>query len=201
MMGWGTQFLDANLDGNLDLLVANGHLEDRGKDVQSTMPTQYFQNVGGGRFVQGPAAGLGAYFGQSWFGRAVARADWNRDGLPDALVTHTYSPVALLTNTTAQHGDSVRLICVGSDASSRDALGATLRLRLGDRTLMRQVTGGDGFMASNQKLVIFGVLPDETLQSLVVEWPSGVTQTITEIPRNQDLILQEGSDRLLVLPH
>src|SRR5204862_536023 len=81
MLGFGTQFLDGELDGLPDLVVTNGHVSDRrSKGVPYEMPPQYFQNIGGGRFEEPKRQLLGAYFGGKYLGRGLARIDWNRDG-------------------------------------------------------------------------------------------------------------------------
>lgn len=198
-MGWGAQFLDANLDGHLDLLVANGHLEERGPKPPSQMATQYFHNEGKGRFVLANRRATGKYFEKDYFGRAIARLDWNRDGLPDAVVTHRTAPVALLTNTTSEHGDSVRITLVGTN-TARDAVGAVLRLKTSAGTLTHQVIAGDGFQASNQKQVVFGVASGETIESLTVSWPAGTQTELTSVPVNSDLTLIEGRSAAMAIP-
>ena len=192
-MGWGAQFLDANLDGNLDLIVANGHLENRGRS-RSTMPTQVFQNQGEGQFVLGDAESDAGYFSKKYFGRAIARFDWNRDGLPDAVITHRNAPVGLLTNTTDNRGDSVRIKLIGVQ-SSRDAVGAVAVLETNSRKIVRQIIAGDGFQASNQKQIVFGLGLDEVIKSLHIAWPSGQSTTLETIDRNVDHVLVEGTSR------
>ncbi|HEX6987147.1 MAG TPA: VCBS repeat-containing protein, partial [Planctomycetaceae bacterium] len=82
-VGWGTQFLDADLDGEPDLVVVNGHVDDyRDEGGEYHMRPQFFRNTGGGRFVE-LFDEAGAYFGRKYLGRGLARLDWNRDGRPD----------------------------------------------------------------------------------------------------------------------
>ncbi|MFP6769115.1 MAG: VCBS repeat-containing protein, partial [Planctomycetaceae bacterium] len=105
LLGWGTQFVDANLDGQIDLIVTNGHVgQFPEQDTLFQMPTQYLHNTGQGRFVELPAKRLGSFFSQHALGRGMARLDWNRDGLDDVAISHIDAPLALLTCTSPTHG-------------------------------------------------------------------------------------------------
>ena len=110
----------------------------------------------GRQFLEVDGAEVGPYFEQKWLGRPVARLDWNRDGRDDLLVGHLEDDSALLTNTTPATGRflSLKLFGVGS---SRDAIGTTVRARFGDRTIVRQLTAGDGYQASNERRLILGL--------------------------------------------
>jgi tetratricopeptide (TPR) repeat protein len=190
---WGTQFLDGELDGQLDLVVASGHLNDfRYLGLPYRMRPQYFQNLGDGRFVEAPADTLGEYYQHEHLGRAVARLDWNRDGLEDHCTTHVEDPVALLTNVTAEHGHYLAMRLVGTP-SSRDAIGTTLRLRAGKRTWTRQLTAGDGFYASNERKLILGLGAETVVEELMVLWPSGLDQTFRNLEADREVVLVEGN--------
>jgi len=193
--GWGAQFLDGDLDGRLDLVVANGHLHNYPHSPnQNLMPTQFFRNTGDARFAEVPASQLGAYFAQKRLARAIARLDWNRDGRPDFCVTHVHAAFALLTNRTqdAGHYLSVRLRGV---ESSRDALGATVIVEAGERTFSQQLTAGDGFAASNQRQLIFGLGDRTAIDQLTIHWPAGLDQTFSNVAADQELLLVEGQPR------
>ena len=101
MLGFGTQFLDADLDGRLDLVIANGHVDDLSKLGQPyRMRHQVMHNVGGGRFVEIDAKGLGPFFEKELLGRGLARGDLDRDGREDFVISHLDDPVAVLVNRT-----------------------------------------------------------------------------------------------------
>ncbi|MBC7815830.1 MAG: VCBS repeat-containing protein [Planctomycetaceae bacterium] len=197
LMGWGTQFLDGNLDGLDDLFVANGDLYPTSNPYQ--MPQHYFHNRGNGRFTLAAPESLGPYFTHSWLGRAVARLDMNRDGLADLAVTHVDSPFALLVNESPRHGRflSVRLRGVVSD---REAIGATVRVTAKGQTWSRQLVGGDGFAVSNERVLTFGLGETESIDSISVAWPAGTDDVFQEaVPTDSELLIVEGSRRIVFL--
>ena len=195
MMGWGTQFLDADLDGRPDLVVANGHLDDFSfKQIPYRMPAQFFQNVGSNRFTQHESKTLGAYFKSKHLGRAVALIDWNRDGREDFCVTHVNEPVSLLTNESPNTGNSLVVRLRGTE-SGRDAIGASIRVVTELRTRTLQLTAGSGFMASNHQQFIIGLGQAEVISELAITWPTGKIQTFHGIRANQELIIIEGTSK------
>ncbi|MDA1017462.1 MAG: FG-GAP-like repeat-containing protein, partial [Planctomycetota bacterium] len=199
MLGFGTQFLDADLDGWLDLLVTNGHIDDyRRYGRPYRMPPQFFRNVGNGRFSVAPADRVGPYFEGEFLGRAVARVDWNRDGREDAVVTHLDQPVALLTNSTQQTGRYLALRLRGIQ-SSRDAVGTTVLVRVGGRTIMRQLTAGDGYQASNERILVFGLSDAEAVEQVDIKWPSGTIDSFKSLDVDQEYFAVEGASRLYIV--
>ena len=199
-LGFGCQFLDIDLDGELDLVLTNGHVDDvRPAGRAYEMPPQCFRNLGNGRFQEVPASELGDYFSSRYLGRALVRIDWNRDGRDDFLVTHLDQPAALVTNTSPTDNRFVSIRVVGTSVD-RDAITTTATLVTSNGTRVRQLTAGDGYQASNQKRLHFGVPYDERIERLEVRWPSGNVQTFQQIPLNQELLIVEGRPNLFALP-
>ncbi|HBJ38520.1 MAG TPA: hypothetical protein DDZ51_27950 [Planctomycetaceae bacterium] len=200
MLGWGTQFLDADLDGYADLIVANGHVHDPvDPQVPYQMPPQFFRNLGSGQFLLQPAETLGKYFQGKYLGRAVARLDWNRDGLDDVCIMHLDSPVALLTNQTKQRGNHLSLSLVGT-ASDRDAIGTSVRATFGQHTSVHQLIAGDGYQASNQRQLNIGVGESKVVNRIEIVWPSGKTQVFVNIPVDNAFLVIEGEEQLISQP-
>jgi tetratricopeptide (TPR) repeat protein len=195
-LGFGTQFLDADLDGWSDLIVTNGHVDDEtARGIPLHMPTQLFQNTGAGRFDEIPASQLGPWFEGRFLGRAVARIDWNRDGREDFIVGNLDSPTALLTNHTPAEGKFLALQLIGT-TSAREAIGATVEVRHGDRTLTRQLVAGDGYQASNERQLIFGVGAADVVD-VMVRWPSGRADSFQNVPTATCWMAVEGRSDLL----
>jgi tetratricopeptide (TPR) repeat protein len=196
MLGFGTQFLDADLDGWDDLIVTNGHIDDLTSIGEPyKMPTQVLQNTGHGRFAEIPASQLGEFFQEPHLGRGLARLDWNRDGLDDFVVSHLREPASLLTNATTQAGHFLAVQLRGTRCS-RDAIGATVEVVAGRRQQVRQLTAGDGYHASNERQLRFGLGAETIVDKLTVRWPGGAIQTWKMVAVDQCMRMIEGSPDL-----
>ena len=200
LLTFGSQFLDADLDGLPDLVLANGHVDDftyRGEPWQ--MRPQFFHNVDGKRFeeLQGPAAG--PFFEKTYLGRGLALIDWNRDGREDFVVSNIADSASLATNLTPPAGNwlAVRLRGV---QSARDPIGTRLVLEVGGRQRARQLTGGNGYEVSNQRQLIFALGDAQRADKLTVYWPSGQSQEFLDLPANCELLLVEGRPAACVVP-
>ena len=192
MLGFGTQFLDADLDGRLELFVSNGHVDDLSRFHRPyRMPPQLIGLDAKGHFVDLPKNGLGPYFEKNWLGRAVARIDWNRDGLDDLAVGHLHDPVAILSNTTPAVGRHLSLRLIGVQ-SNRDAIGTTVQARSGSKSIFRQLTAGDGYQCSNERRLVFGTGSAVQINELVIRWPSGLVQSLADVPVPAEILLREG---------
>ncbi len=197
MLGFGTQFLDPDLDGWPDLFVANGHIDDFSRNgIPYRMPPQFFCNRRNGRFRELPAKQLGPYFQAMHLGRSVARLDWNRDGLDDLVIGHLGEPTALLTNRTVKAAAYLSLGLRGVD-SNRDAIGTRIEVRIGGRSAHYQLLAGDGYQASNERRLIFGIADSDNVDELRIIWSNGKSQSFRNLPTNTQWIAIEGRDRIV----
>ena len=177
MLGFGTQALDVDLDGDWDLVVANGDLDDFSHEGRAfRMRPQLYLNHQG-IFTEVISADAADYFSRNSAhrGRGLAKLDWNRDGREDFVVSHLDEPVALVTNRTATRNRMISLRLLGT-ASSRDAVGAVVTFTSSEgRGAQRWgcVTTGDGYHAKNEALVRFGVGAEFTETEWTVSWPQG----------------------------
>ncbi len=177
-LGFGCVFLDADLDGALDLAVVNGHIDDTVRNVRGVgyaQPPQLFLNNGQGRF-RDVAAEVGGGFSQPKVGRGLAYGDFDRDGDLDLLITTNNGPAYLYRNDQLAGNRSVRIRLVGTK-SNRDAIGARVRIFTGEAS---SVAPGERWV---ELLVAIGaclsplVWASATrIDRLVIDWPSGGTE-------------------------
>lgn len=200
-VGFGTQFIDADLDSRPDLIITNGGLSPTAmRDTkQLELPSQFFWNRSG-EFVELASDSLGPFFSKRVLGRGLFYVDWNRDGLDDVGISFLDHPVTLLTNTTRteNHFLSVRLV---GTTSERIPHGTRVRVQIGDQNITRQLSAGDGYMASNSKELIFGLGSASKCDQIQVTWPNGDKQIFSEVDADQRILLIEGRENPLQLKH
>lgn len=179
-LGFGCIFLDADLDGALDLAVVNGHIDDTVRNVSGVgyaQPPQLFLNRGKGTFVD-VASALGGGFSQPKVGRGLAYGDFDRDGDLDLLVTTNNGPAYLYRNDQTAGNQSLRIRLIGTK-SNRDAIGATVRVFHGASNAASQsrvVKAGSSYLSQSELPVTFGLGKQDKIGRLVIEWPSGRTE-------------------------
>ena len=190
VLGFGTQALDYDNNGFLDLVVTNGHIEDyENMSGPFRQKAQLFANRGN-RFEEVEVADTSGYWEDVHLGRALARLDFDQDGRIDYVVTHIDEPSALLRNETPATGHWVQLVLVGT-TSERDAVGARVTVRCGDQQWTDWLTGGDGYLCRNEAFLPFGLGDRNSVDEITVDWPSGKTQTWNSLAVDQRVMLIE----------
>ena len=180
-VGWGVRFVDYDNDGDLDLLIVNGHLHEMiarsNRAVAYREPPLLLNNDGRARFSRVDA---GPVFRGAYLGRGLAIGDFDNDGAVDAVFISLNDPPVLLRNEAAigRRWLGVRL---RGTVSNRDAIGARLTLRSGERSLTRWIAGGGSFLASHDRRVVFGLGGDGAPGQLEIRWPSGRVQRIAAL--------------------
>jgi enediyne biosynthesis protein E4 len=176
-LGFGCLFLDADLDGGLDLAVVNGHIDDTVRNVRGVgyaQPPQLFLNDGQGRFHD-VAAEVGGGFAQPKVGRGLACGDFDRDGDLDLLITTNNGSAYLYRNDQLNGNKSLRVRLVGTK-SNRDAIGGKVRIFLGETSQSRLVKGGSSYLSQSELPLTFGLEKRDKIDRLVIDWPNGGTE-------------------------
>jgi len=176
-LGFGCVFLDADLDGWLDLAVVNGHIDDTVRNVRGVgyaQSPQLFLNDGQGKF-RDVAGEIGGGFTQPKVGRGLAYGDFDRDGDLDLLMTTNNGPAYLFRNDQTGGNKSIRIRLVGTK-SNRDAIGARVRIFHGETSQSRLVKGGSSYLSQSELPLTFGLGKREKIDRLVIDWPGGATE-------------------------
>jgi hypothetical protein len=194
-LGFGCVFLDADLDGSLDLAVVNGHIDDTVRNVSGVgyaQPPQLFLNRGKGNFVD-IAADIGGGFSQPKVGRGLAYGDFDRDGDLDLLITTNSGPAYLYRNDQTAGNRSLRIRLTGTK-SNRDAIGAVLKIFYGSSTQSRTVKGGSSYLSQSELPVTFGLGARDKIDRLVIAWPSGAIEEYKNLApgRTYDCVESKG---------
>jgi hypothetical protein len=174
--GWSCGMFDFNNDGHKDVFTANGHVMDNEEltsNRKSRQPNVVFLNQGDGRFrmqlLPGEAMHRGAAFG-----------DFDRDGRIDAVVTRLNEKPIVLRNVSEGGGHWIALRLEGT-RSNRDGIGARVHLVTASGEQWNRVATSVGYGGSSDRLVHFGFGSDPAAESIGIEWPSGVRQTLRNL--------------------
>jgi len=193
-LGFGCFFFDVDLDGLLDVLVVNGHIDDTMSKAQGRVsyaePPHLFHNLGGGRLAD-IAPEVGTDFAAPKVGRGAAFADVDRDGDPDVLLTTNGGPVHLYRNDLGVPHRAVRLTLRG-ERSNRDAIGARVRARIGPDAVTRVVRTGSSYLSQSELPLTFGLGRRTAIDEAVIEWPSGRRESIGPLRADRTYTVTEG---------
>jgi enediyne biosynthesis protein E4 len=184
---FGLFFFDYDLDGRLDLLTANGHLESDIALTQSSetyaQSAQLFWNTGKiGRqlFVLVGEDKIGPDLLKPIVGRGSTFADIDGDGDLDVLITENGGPTHLFRNDGGNKNHSLRLALKGK-GSNRDAIGAKVTVEAGGLTLKRQLFLAKGYLSSVEHPMTFGLGKLDKADKVTVVWPSGARTELKEV--------------------
>jgi hypothetical protein len=195
LSGWGLHFFDFDNDGELDLILANGHPDDmvaqRSQTVTYREPLLLFQQKDG-KFHD-VSREAGPAFAKDFSGRGLAVGDFNNDGRVDVLIGVNGGAPVLLQNQAggANHWLGVKLQGV---TANRDAIGARLVWSVGGKKFSRLKNGGGSYLSSHDPRMVLGLGPAAKVDWLEVHWPgpSTLVQKFMELPIDRYVTIIEG---------
>jgi hypothetical protein len=198
MSGWGLKFLDYDNDGNLDLLIANGHPDDLIEKIYDNVtyrePLLLFHNTGGG--LKNVTAESGPVFSRPMSGRGLALGDFDNDGGVDVLISCNNEAPVLLRNNVGRQNHWLGIQLIGKKANI-DAVGARVTYQAGDLKRSRMNVGGGSYLSSHDPRMVLGIGTRAKLDWLEVKWPlpSNAVERLTDLPVDRYITIVEGQGK------
>ena len=198
MSGWGLKFFDYDNDGDMDLIIANGHPDDLIEKIYDNVGYRerlmLFHNTGKG--LKNTSEESGPPFAKPMSARGLALGDFNNDGAVDVLISCNNEAPVLLRNDVGQQNHWLGVKLIGKKANI-DAVGATVGYRAGDLKRQRTKVGGGSFLSSHDPRLILGIGKRPKLDWIEIKWPqpSGLVQRLTDLPVDRYITVREGQEK------
>jgi len=190
VLGFGLVAVDANNDGRLDLVQANGHVDDYRPNIPYAMPAQLFLGDGAGKLLD-VSNRAGAPWQVLRLGRGLAAGDLDNDGRIDILLVGANDPLALLHNQNASQ-DHFLMLALEGTTSNRDAVGARVAVTASGRTQVSMRFGGGSYQSASDQRLHFGLGPARIAERVEVTWPSGARDCYHGLGADAGYRLREG---------
>ena len=193
-LGFGVGFLDFDNDGWQDLFLANGHvysqIANRKLHISYREPKIVYRNLGNGRF-EDVSQKLGDALLRDNVARGCAFGDFDNDGDVDIIVNNLDGPPTLLRNDGGNRNHWIVIKCVGT-RSNRSAIGARVKVMIGNHGQVAEVMSGSSYYSQNDLRLHFGLGEAAKVDVIDISWPSGLKQSLKNLPADQFLTVQEG---------
>jgi enediyne biosynthesis protein E4 len=191
-LGFGAAFLDADNDGLLDLMTANGHVNDMRPQFPFQMTAQLFRGESDGRLTDVTSL-AGAPFQRLHVGRGLAVGDLDNDGRVDAVMVAQNEPLVYFHNRTESVGGHYVTIQLEGTKSNRDGVGAVVTIKAGGEQQVSQHFGGGSYQSAGDHRLHFGLGKFERIESVNVHWPSGQSDHHENLPVDKFYRFKEGN--------
>ena len=193
LSGWGLKFFDYDLDGDADLILANGHPDDmvetKSARVKYKEPLLLFENTGKG--YRNVSQQAGAVFGKNFPARGMAIGDFDNDGDADVLVSNNGEAPLLLRNEGGNRNNWIGLQLFATK-SNPAAVGAIITWQAGSVRRSRLKTAGGSYLASHDPREVLGLGSAAKVDAVEIRWPSGVVDKLSNLPVNTYSKVVEG---------
>ena len=193
-VAWATMFFDYDNDGLEDLYIVSGflnlHETERAFDVPAEMrlqPNVLMRNKGDLTF-EDKSKESGA--DEDGIGRGGFYMDHNLDGCLDIFITNLDGKAKLFQNTCKNNNNWLVINPVGT-ISNKDGVGTRIKITSDGKSQIREIAAGSSSMGQNMMEAHFGLGKAKTIDSITLNWPSGIQQTLTDIDVNQTLEIIE----------
>jgi len=198
---FGVDFFDADNDGDEDLLVANGHIEDNIEQNSDTVTfaqqNSLYENTGAGKFTD-ISNSAGAALLDKQVSRGLATADFDGDGDLDFVISNNGGKAQIGFNETAPKGNFAVLWLEG--AKNKSAIGTRIVARIGDKKIQRQVMGAQSYLSVSDLRAHFGLGAAQAIDELTIYWAGGSQQTINNLDAGKCYFVRENQEPITFTP-
>jgi hypothetical protein len=192
--GWHTQFEDVNNDGLIDIFVAKGNVAEM-PDFAMKDPNNLLVQQDDGKFIE---AGGTSGVGSGAISRGAAMPDFNLDGLVDLVVVNRWESAQVWRNTTASPHQWIA-VKLAQASANRDAIGAWIEVKLGERVLRREILSGGGHASGQSGFWHMG-LGAAAKASLRVIWPDGEAGQWQDVAAGSFYLVERGKAPVAIRP-
>jgi hypothetical protein len=177
-VGWGSAFVDLDLDGRIDIATVNGSTLEQTEHPALLRPEAMFLFTSDGTRFHDVSALAGEATARKYNARGLAAADYDGDGRVDLAISTNEGRVILLHNDSRTTNRSLKVLLKGPAAA---AFGAKVEVRAGGRHQVRWWGADVSYLSMHAAELVFGLGAAPTADEVVVHWTDGRTSTLPHV--------------------